>query len=302
MSRKFLVAIDLAQNELQNARVQNLGANPGSPVAGQIYYNTGSNTYLGWNGTSWLTLNTSAFVPGSYSLSQFAVPTADVAWGGFKITGLATPISATDAANKGYVDGAVQGLNAKASVVAASTVAGGNLTLSAPQTVDGIALIAGNRVLVKNQTTAANNGIYVVAAGAWTRSTDQAVPAQGDFVFVEQGAINAAQGWSLLAGATTWTQFSAAGEYVAGAGITITGTSIALTIIPPVKFTQLLTTSATSYVITHGIGNLDVIVQVYTVSDGSEVIVDNLRNSTTQVTLNFAVAPAANAYRVVVIG
>ena len=300
MSRKFLVPIDLVQNELQNVRIQNLASAPGTPVAGQVYFNTTTNNFQCWNGSVWVTLTT--FVPGSYSLSQFTAPTADLPIGGFKLTGVAAPISGTDAANKSYVDGAVQGLSVKASVVAASTVAGGNLTLSGTQTIDSIALIAGNRVLVKNQTTAAQNGIYVVAAGAWARSTDQAVPTQGDFVFVEQGTLNGGQGWSLLSGATTWSQFSAAGEYVGGTGITITGNSISLTNVAPTKYTQLLSTSATSYIITHSLNTLDVIVQVYTVSDGSEVIVDNLRNSTTQVTLNFAVAPAANAYRVVIIG
>lgn len=300
MSRKFLVAIDLGQNQLLNVAMQSLASAPGTPVSGQFYYNSTSNQPFIYNGTIWIAMTPATFTPGSYTLDQFAAAAAAVSMGGFKITNLATPTLATDATTKGYVDGAIQGLNIKGSVFAATTVAGGNNTLTGTQTVDGIALIAGNRVLVKNQTTVASNGIYIVAAGAWTRSTDQAAPAQGDFVFIEQGTVNAAQGWSLLSGATTWTQFSAAGEYTQGAGITITAGVIAAT--APQKYTQLLTTSSTTYTITHSLGTLDVLVQVYTVSDGSEVMVDNLRASTTTVTLNFATAPAANAYRVVIIG
>ena len=131
--------------------------------------------------------------------------------------------SASDAATKAYVDATAQGLNVKGSVVAATTA---NITLSGAQTVDGIALVAGNRALVKNQSTASQNGIYVVASGAWARAADQAVPTIGDYTFVESGTVNGAQGW-MATTATAWTQFSAAGEYTGGAGITITGASIA---------------------------------------------------------------------------
>jgi hypothetical protein len=132
------------------------------------------------------------------------------------------------------VDNTAQGLDAKASVKAAS--AGSNLTLSGTQTVDGVALIASDRILVKDQTTTANNGLYVVAAGAWARATDMDTWAEvpGSFVFVEQGTTNADTGWVSTAdqGGTlnttpiTWTQFSGAGQVIAGAGLTKTGNSI----------------------------------------------------------------------------
>ena len=105
----------------------------------------------------------------AYRLDQWAVPTADVSLNSRKLTSLATPTVGTDATNKDYVDNLSAGLAWKDSVRAATTA---NITLSAPQTVDTVSVIAGDRVLVKNQTTPSQNGIYVVAAGAWTRATD----------------------------------------------------------------------------------------------------------------------------------
>ena len=300
MSRKFLVNLDLSQNQLLNATVQNLASAPSSPVAGQIYYNTTSNNFQYYNGSAWIVLT--SFTPSAYTLDQFGAPVADVSFNSHKITNLTTPTNATDAANKSYVDGVAQGLNVKASVVAATTVAGGNITLSGAQTIDGVSIVAGNRVLVKNQTTATQNGIYVASASAWARSADQQTPTQGDFTFVEQGTVNGSQGWILSSGSTTWTQFSAAGEYTAGTGISISGNVISVASTTPQKYSTTLSTSSTTYTITHNLGTLDVHVQTYAVADGSEVVVDNLRATTNTVTLNFAVAPSANAYRVVVIG
>lgn len=96
------------------------------------------------------------------------------------------------------------GLNVKAAVRLATT---GSITLSGEQTIDGVSAVAGNRVLVKNQGTGSQNGIYVVATGAWTRSTDfDGSPANevraGDFVFVTEGATQADTGWVLTTNGT----------------------------------------------------------------------------------------------------
>ena len=147
-----------------------------------------------------------------------------------------TPSSALDIANKDYVDTVAQGLAPKASCVAATTA---NITLVAPQTIDGVLLIAGNRCLVKDQIIQADNGIYVVGAGAWTRSADMNSWAEvsGAFTFIEQGTTLADTGWVCTsnAGGTlgttpiTFVQFSGVGSYTAGTGLTLTGTQFSLT-------------------------------------------------------------------------
>lgn len=160
--------------------------------------------------------------------------TADQSMGGFKLTNVATPATGTDAANKSYVDATAQGLDVKASVRAATTA---NITLSGTQTIDGVNVIAGDRVLVKNQTAGQDNGIYVAAAGAWARSTDADSAGEvtaGMFTFVEEGTVNLGTGWVLTTpnpitiGSTvqTWTQFSGAGTILGGAGLTKTGNTI----------------------------------------------------------------------------
>lgn len=158
----------------------------------------------------------------------------NIAMGSNSITGLATPSADTDAATKGYVDSVALGLDFKASVRVATTA---NITLSGTQTIDGVSVIATNRVLVKNQSAPADNGIYVCAAGAWTRASDADTSAEvtaGMFVFVEEGSTQADTGWVLTTnnaitlGTTglSFTQFSGAGSYTAGTGISISGTVI----------------------------------------------------------------------------
>jgi len=146
------------------------------------------------------------------------------------------PVSALQLATKQYVDAVAQGLDPKASCVAATTA---NITLSGTQTIDGVALIAGDRCLVKDQTLSQNNGIYVVAAGAWTRATDMDnwLEVPGAFTFIEQGTVYADTGWVCTsnAGGTlgttpiTWVQFAGVGSYTAGTGLTLTGTQFSIT-------------------------------------------------------------------------
>lgn len=151
----------------------------------------------------------------------------------------ADPASAMQAATKQYVDNMASGLSPKMAVRVATTVAGGNITLSGTQTIDGVAVIAGNRVLVKNQTSSLQNGIYVCAAGAWSRTTDADAWAElvSAFAFVEEGTVNADTGWTCTvnAGGTldttavTWVQFSGSATFTASTGITKSGSDFQLT-------------------------------------------------------------------------
>ena len=174
-------------------------------------------------------------------LDQMAAPTSAVSVNSQKITGLADPTADADAANKGYVDGVAQGLDVKDSVVATTTANG---TLSSAfangQTIDGVSLSTNDRILIKNQNTATENGIYKVnASGAPTRVDDLATGADaaGAFVFVEQGTVNAENGFvctsnkgSAVVGTNnlTFAQFSGAGQIIAGDGLDKSGNTLSL--------------------------------------------------------------------------
>ena len=159
--------------------------------------------------------------------------TGAIAMSNTKITGLATPTADQDGATKAYVDSVAQGLDAKASC-RASTVA--NITLSGAQTIDGVAVIAGERVLVQNQSSAAANGIYVAAAGAWARSSDASTwdSLVAAYTFIESGTVNGNNGYicTIAPGGTlgttpvTWAQFSGAGQVIAGTGMSKTGNTL----------------------------------------------------------------------------
>lgn len=328
MARKFLTAIDLAKNEIQNAVAQVLASDPATPVAGQFYYNSASQRVLFRNASAFLDYTSRANHSGTQlaatisdfdtqvrtsRLDQMAAPTASVALNNQKITGLATPTDATDAATKGYVDGLVNGTDWKQSVRVASTA---NIaTLSGLLTIDGITVVAGDRVLVKNQSTGSANGIYVAASGAWTRATDvdeNAEVTAGLAVMVTEGTTQADTQWvlstndAIVVGTTalTFVQMGAGSAYTQGTGISISGNTISLdTAVAVRKFAANVGDgSATSITVTHSLGTLDVQVQVYEVASGSTVECDVTRGSTSQVTLGFAVAPTSNQYRVVVQG
>jgi hypothetical protein len=155
---------------------------------------------------------------------------------------VATPTDAAHIATKGYVDSARQGLDVKASVRVATTAPINLATdLEAGDVIDGVTLVAGDRVLVKNQSTASENGIYVaVASGAASRSSDANGTADtgeltsGTFTFVEAGTVNFESGFvistdgTITVGTTgiTWTQFSGAGSFEAGDGLSKSGTQV----------------------------------------------------------------------------
>jgi hypothetical protein len=273
--------IDLLGNQLLRARAHNVAAFTSlatGQAVGRIEYNTESNRLAYWNGTIWVELTPSSvtgsglisvnLVGGSYQvslpmteghfivggaggaatsqaksiipISGFGPAGADVSFGNYRITNLADPVSDTDGANKRYVDAARAGLDVKQSVRVATI---SNINLSNPGTnlIDSVTLVSGNRVLVKNQSTQSQNGIYIWngISSAMTRSTDADESSEvtaGFFTFIEEGATHADTGWVLTTDnpitlgttALSFAQFSSsnAPNLGAGSGILISSGSI----------------------------------------------------------------------------
>lgn len=145
-----------------------------------------------------------------------------------------TPTQGNHLVTKDYADSVSTGLDVKQSVRVMSSA---NITLAGIQPIDGIGVVAGDRVLVTGQSAAAENGIYIVSAGAWVRSTDADTDAEvtsGLFTFVEEGATKGSSGWVLatanpiVVGNTPlqFVQFSEAGQVTAGNGLTISGSTL----------------------------------------------------------------------------
>ncbi|MCZ4340566.1 hypothetical protein O4H52_03035 [Sphingomonadaceae bacterium G21617-S1] len=227
-----------------------------SGVSGTLPVANGGTGVTSATGTGSVVLNTNP------SLSGVTLASGTIA---------ATPVSATDIANKSYVDGAINGLSVKNSVDIATATAlpansysngasgvGATLTASATGalTVDGQTAALNDRILVKNESAGSRNGIYLVTtAGApgvayvLTRGTDSDAGSElkGAFTFVEKGTVNASTGWANTNGSTitvgstavTFSQFSGAGTYLAGTGLNLTGSSFSLadTTVTPAGYT-----------------------------------------------------------------
>ena len=172
-------------------------------------------------------------------LDQMAAPTGSVSLNSQTITNLADPVNASDAATKSFVEATSQGLDVKDSCVAATTA---NITISTAlnngDTLDGVSLSTNDRVLVKNQSTASENGIYIVGSSP-ARASDLAAGADaaGFFTFVEQGTVNADNGFvctsnkgSAVVGTNNLTiaQFSGAGQITAGDGLDKSGNTLSV--------------------------------------------------------------------------
>ena len=277
MAQKFLTNIDLVNNQILNARFESVSSDPGSNLfEGRLIYNTTTDTIKAYangawrsmphtitsggantagitigelNGTVTLTLNlATASSVGLLTAAHFTdLNTSTNAATGSTLVkrdasgniSVAAPTESSHAATKGYVDAARSGLDVKDSVRVATTaavlLASG---LENGDTVDGVTLATGDRVLVKDQSTASENGIYVVqASGAAVRATDADTSAEvtsGMFTFVAEGTVNADSGWVLSTNDTitlgttalTFAQFSGAGQVTAGAGLTKSGNTI----------------------------------------------------------------------------
>ena len=172
-------------------------------------------------------------------LDQMAAPTGSVSFNSQNITNVADPVNAQDAATKGFVEATSQGLDVKDSCKAATT---GNITISTAlnngDTIDGVSLSTNDRVLVKDQSTASQNGIYIVGSSP-ARASDLAAgsDAAGMFTFVEQGTVNADNGFvctsnkgSAVTGTNnlTFAQFSGAGQITTADGLQKSGNTLSV--------------------------------------------------------------------------
>ena len=228
------VAVTISSGAITNAKMANVST---ATIKGRVTSGTGSPEDLTASQAKTILAIVPADVTGfdtqvrTSSVNQLALATANIDANNKRITNVATPSGGGDAANKAYVDNVSQGLDVKASVRAATTT---NVTLSGTTAMDGVSIVAGDRVLVKDQTTGSENGIYVVAAGSWSRATDSnttALVTTGMFTFVSEGTVNADSGWVLATNdaialdttGLTFVQFSGAGSVVAGDGLTKTG-------------------------------------------------------------------------------
>jgi hypothetical protein len=286
------------------------------------------------------------------NLNALAAPTADLNLNNYKITNLATPTVSTDAATKAYVDSVAEGLHIHAASFAGTTAnlnatysngtAGVGATLTnaganAAFATDGVSPTLNARILVRLQTSQAQNGIYVLTtvgdgSTPWvlTRAADfdtAAEMAGGDFTFVDTGTTLANTGWVSVDEVTTvgtdpvvFQQFSGAGTYTASDGVLLTGSNFTGVVVSSGGLSvgasgfELDTAiavrkyaanvgdgTATTYTVSHNLGTKDVIVSVYDNSSPyAEVVTDVQHTSTTAITLLFSVAPTSNQYRVVV--
>lgn len=310
-----------------------------SATAGTDYYNPGGTDVAvadGGTGASTLTGvlkgNGTSAVTGSATLTDVGAPTASFSFGSQKITSLADGTATTDGVNLGQVQNLVNGVSWKTAVRVATT-ANGTLATAYENgdAVDGVTLATGDRILLKNQSSGAENGIYTVnASGAPTRATDADTAAEirQATVLVQEGTANADTTWTLtndgaITLGTTSLTFALQGTgSVAAASTTVAGkveladsteaeakssSTLALTPASVVNFTikksfNVGDGSSTSIALTHNLGSRDVITQVYDASTYAVVECDIVNTSTTQTTLTFTIAPSSNAYRAVIQG
>lgn len=361
---KITNTLDMQKNILQAPVLHPLATAPAGPVVGLSYYDTATGQALFYNGSVFANLATNspllngqnaafylaranhtgtqlaatisdlATTVQGYRLDQFALPTASVNLNNQKIINLADPVSAQDAATMGWVQGQVSnaaaGIDAKASVRLKTTA---NDTLSGLAARDGVTPVANDRVLVASQTTPAQNGVYLAAAGAWTRATDADGVGElnpGAFWYVEEGTVSGKTQWrientgTITIGTTpiTINQFGgSATSYTGSLGVQLVANDFRAQVVasggiqavagglqvdPAIvvrKFAQTIGDgSATSIAVTHNLNTQDVQVTIRLVSTNEMVLADWVATSVNVATVTFGTAPTASQYRVVVQG
>ena len=239
------ISLSQGSNTITSLAGVSISGNAGNVSGTVAVANGGTGTTTGSiTGTGALTF-TAGGTNTNVNLAPNGTGTVDVA--SKRITNVATPSSSTDAANKAYVDNAVVGIDWKQSVQLATTTNVSLSTSSTPLTLDGISVAAGDRILVKDQSTGSQNGIYLVSYSApnysYARSSDADTDAEltSSFaVFGEKGNTQADSGWTLTNDGTitvgttalTFTQFTGLGQVTAGIGLTKTGNTLDIDTVP----------------------------------------------------------------------
>lgn len=250
---------------------------------------------------------------------------------GQKATNAADASSATDLVTKQQLDNALLGLAWKAPAARVATTTNGTLATAYAngQTIDGVTLVTGDRILIKNQTTQTENGIYTVnASGAPTRSTDADSTAElhGAAIYVTSGTTNADTAWTqttdnpvIGTNNIVWAQFGGGTLPVAGAGLTLTGSTLDVVgasgggltvnandmqVDSTVTRVQTFSThaSTTSIAITHTLGKQFIHAQVFITATGERIFPGEVATSTTVYTFSFGTAPSANTLTFVLEG
>jgi hypothetical protein len=250
-----------------------------------------------------------------------------------KVVNLADPSASTDAANKQYVDNVARGLQWKAPVRAASTA---NVTLATPgASIDGVVLAANDRILLKNQTTASENGIWVWASAvaALSRALDADTAGElspGTAVTSIEGTVNADKVFQIISDAAitigttsqTWGQLGGGGSTYTGSngilltgsnftavaapsgGVTVgaTGISIDTSVVARKVSTTIGTGALTNITVTHNLGTKDVVCSLRESAGDAGVLADFVSTDINSVTFSFATAPASNSLRATIIG
>lgn len=331
MARKFATDLDLLGFALLQARLHPVAADPsglGAGDEGRVWYNTATDKFMVWNGTTAIdvlaranhtgtqlasTISDLASTVKAYRLDEFAAPTASVSMGSQKITNLLDGTAGSDAATYGQLLQFLNNQSFKPAVRAATTANIADLATGAPNTLDGVTLAANDRILVKDQTTGSQNGIYVVttlgtgANGVWTRAEDfntsaEAVP--GSIVSVQEGTAGADKLFMLATNGpitlnTTSLTFSAYGASsgeigVAGAGLAKTGSTYDVGAGAGISVAADAVAIDTSLVVRKVTGVIPASTSgIFSVSGATVTINHALSNSAPRLTLRAYTSPAA---------
>ena len=323
MAKKFLVSIDLNKNELLNARIQNLGTAPSNPVSGQLYYNNSTNIVYFWNGTEWISTSGSleviqdaigAYVEGGVGLTKSyndTTGTTTIDLDNTAVTagtyGSITKVPTFTVDQQGRLTSAsdtnlvipldtqttgdyVATIIGTANEVTVSPNSGHNaaVTIGLPDNVEitGNLQVGGNLNVIGTVNSVNTTQINIEDNKVKLNSNFTGTPTTDAGLTVERGSETDVEIlWNEIS--DKWTLTNDGTNYH----------SIAR------KFAQTLGSSATSYSVTHNLNTSDVTIQVFeSATPYSQVEVDVQKTDLNSITLNFATAPTAGEYRVVVIG